>query len=547
MFLSRYQHKIKTVEELAELIGAFPRNQKVVMCHGVFDVVHPGHMRHLMYAKGKADILIASLTADRHINKGLYRPHIPQNIRAANLAAFEMVDYVIIDKNATPLTNIELLQPDFFAKGYEYSGKSKPKKTQDEQLLLESYGGEMLFTPGDVIYSSSKLINLEEPMIRIEKLASLMESEGLSIKDLIDCLNSPKPITIHVIGDTIVDGMTYTNVIGGQIKTPTLSVRLESQENYVGGAGIVAKHLKAAGAEVIFTTVLGEDPLAEFVINDLLESGIKIQNIVDRNRPTTYKNAIVANNYRLVKIDTLDNSSISDAILEQMVNKISTTPADAVIFSDFRHGIFNKRTIEDLIAAIPKTCFKVADSQVATRWGNITEFKGFDLITPNEREARFALGDQDSGIRPLASLLYDEAQCKTLILKLGERGLITCRDGNHEALDSSIFVDSFADHVIDAVGSGDALLAYATLALVKGYTSATASILGSMAAACECEVDGNIPVTKDDVVKKIHQAIQHAEYLFEPCPTVTDVRRNIPEPSSVNLSAKERSPVVDLV
>ena len=159
MFLSRYQHKIKTVEEIAAIIGSHPRAQTVVMCHGVFDVVHPGHMRHLMYAKGKADLLIASLTADHHINKGQYRPHIPQNIRAANLAAFEMVDYVLIDKNATPLTNLEKLQPDFFAKGYEYSGKNKPKKTLEEETLLESYGGEMLFTPGDVVYSSSKLIN----------------------------------------------------------------------------------------------------------------------------------------------------------------------------------------------------------------------------------------------------------------------------------------------------------------------------------------------------------------------------------------------------
>src|SRR3990167_1291922 len=515
MFLSSYQHKIKTLEELQEIIGSFPREKKVVMCHGVFDVVHPGHMRHLMYAKGKADILVASLTADYHINKGHYRPHIPQHIRATNLAAFEMVDYVIIDKNKTPLENIKILKPDFFAKGYEYSAKSKPKKTQEEENLLASYGAEMLFTPGDVVYSSSKFINLEEPMLRLEKLAAVMENEAITIDNMIDSLSADKPIVMHVIGDTIVDGITYTNVIGGQIKTPTLSVRLESEENFVGGAGIVAKHLKAAGADVIFTTVLGEDPLAEFVVKDLQEAGIKIQLIVDKNRPTTYKNAIVANNYRLVKVDTLDNSSISDAIVEQLVEKISETKTDAVIFSDFRHGMFNKRTIDELIAAIPTNCYKVADSQVASRWGNIIEFKGFDLITPNEREARFALGDQDSGIRPLASRVYDEAQCKTLILKLGERGLICCRNHDHEALDSSIIVDSFADHVIDAVGSGDALLAYATLALVKGYSPVIASIVGSMAAACECEVDGNIPIAKEDVIKKIRTISAQLQYDFD--------------------------------
>src|SRR3990167_1219739 len=526
MFLNSYKHKIKTIEELAEIIGPFPRQKKIVMCRGVFDVVPPGHVRHLMYAKSKADLLIASLTADIHINKGRYRPHVPQNIRAANLAAFEMVDFVIIDKNSTPLININKLQPDFFAKGYEYSGTNKPIKTVEEENLLASYGGQILFTPGDIVYSSSKLINLAEPMIRLEKLATVMEIHNISINDLETCLNLDKNLTVHVIGDTIVDGIMQTNVIGGQIKTPTLSVHLEAQENYVGGAAIVAKHLKAAGVNVIFTTVLGEDELAQFVIQDLEQAGVITQIIVDKKRPTTYKNAVVANGYRLVKIDTLDNSSISDLIVNQLIEKIRITQADAVIFSDFRHGIFNKRTIEPLVSAIPNKCFKVADSQVASRWGNITEFKGFDLITPNEREARFALGDQDSGIRPLASNLYDQAQCETLILKLGERGLLTCLNNHHEALDSFVVIDSFVDRVVDAVGSGDALLAYATLALLKGYSPIVASIIGSMAAACECEIDGNIPITKEDVTKKILHLIDHNKYLFESSSAINNIPVN---------------------
>src|SRR3981189_3692065 len=101
-----YSHKIKTVEELSRIIGPRPRRQKVIMCHGVFDVVHPGHLRHLIYAKSKADILITSLTADAYISKGQHRPHVPHDLRALNLAAFEVVDYVIIDGNATPIKNI---------------------------------------------------------------------------------------------------------------------------------------------------------------------------------------------------------------------------------------------------------------------------------------------------------------------------------------------------------------------------------------------------------------------------------------------------------
>src|SRR5262249_33533832 len=101
----KYGHKIKTVEELQRIIGRRPRAKKVIMCHGVFDVVHPGHLRHLLYAKSKADVLVTSITADVHISKGQYRPHVPQELRALNLAAFEIVDYVLIDPNPTPIQN----------------------------------------------------------------------------------------------------------------------------------------------------------------------------------------------------------------------------------------------------------------------------------------------------------------------------------------------------------------------------------------------------------------------------------------------------------
>jgi bifunctional ADP-heptose synthase (sugar kinase/adenylyltransferase) len=219
------------------------------------------------------------------------------------------------------------------------------------------------------------------------------------------------------------------------------------------------------------------------------------------------------NNYRLLKIDTLDNSSISDHILNDLIEKIRTTSCDSVIFSDFRHGLFNRRTIPELSAAIPGDVYKVADSQVASRWGNITEFQNFDLITPNEREARFALGDQDSGIRALAANVYDQAHCKTLILKLGDRGVLTCHNNHHEDLDSFFVVDSFTDNVVDAVGAGDALLAYSTLAMLACGSEIIATILGSIAAACECEYDGNIPITPERVIAKINELERQARYI----------------------------------
>lgn len=508
-----FGYKIKTPAELREAIGPFPREKKVIMCHGVFDIVHPGHLRHLLYAKSKADILIASLTADAHITKGQMRPHVPQELRAANLAAFEIVDYVVIDKNATPIDNLALLQPDFFAKGYEYGAEGVVNpRTAEEIAVLQTYGGEIIFTPGDVVYSSSKLINLAPPQIKYDKLLTLMEREGTSFEGLRRTLARMAGKRVHVVGDTIIDSITRCAMIGSQGKTPTMSVLYEDRDDYVGGAGVVAEHLRAAGAEVVFSTVLGDDALKDFALKGLSERGVEVRPVIDATRPTTNKNAIVVGGYRLLKIDTLDNRSIANGVLEQLIAAVKTVPADALVFSDFRHGIFNRRTISRLIEAVPDGVFRVADSQVASRWGNITEFKGFDLITPNEREARFALADQDSGIRPLASQLYDAALCKTLILKLGDRGVLTCKDRDHEALNSFFAIDSFVDQVVDAVGAGDALLAYATLAMLVSGSPAEATILGSMAAACECERDGNIPITPIDLAAKIDAVQRHVDF-----------------------------------
>jgi cytidyltransferase-like protein len=125
-FQKMYGHKIVDLKTLADRFPLDRREARIVLCHGVFDIVHPGHVRHLVYAKSKADILVVSLTADGFISKGHYRPQISQQIRALNLAAFEMVDWVIIDRNPTPIEIIQRLQPDFLAKGFEYGELTNP-------------------------------------------------------------------------------------------------------------------------------------------------------------------------------------------------------------------------------------------------------------------------------------------------------------------------------------------------------------------------------------------------------------------------------------
>jgi len=498
-------HKIKTATEIAAVLGPRPRTQAVIMCHGTFDIVHPGHIRHLLYAKSKGDVLVASLTADAHVTKANVRPYVPQELRALNLAALEAVNFVLIDPHPTPLRNIGIIQPDYFAKGYEYHRNGLHPRTQEEKAAVEAYGGELILTPGDIVFSSSQIIDEGAPVLAAEKLALTLEAQGLTFDVLRQALQQPAGIRVHLIGDTIVDSYTHCSVNGGITKTPTISVRFEEQRDFVGGSGIVAKHLKSAGADVTFSTVLGEDPLGDFAANDLTAAGVECLSIRDHTRPTTNKNVMIAGGYHLLQVDRVDNRTISEPAVRTLIERIHDIPADIVIFSDFRHGVFSAGTIPSLIAAIPDDVFRVADSQVASRWGNILDFRGFDLITPNEHEARFALGDQDSIARRLGLKLYDMAQCATLILKLRERGLLTFVGSADADADQRTFfpLDSFAQDVVDTVGAGDALLAYAALGIFRSHHPLIGSVLGSLAAAVECQHEGNVRVHPRAVLGKL--------------------------------------------
>jgi rfaE bifunctional protein kinase chain/domain len=509
-----YSKKIVNPSKLAKIIGKRPRKKKVVLCHGNFDVVHPGHIRHLLYGKSKGDLLVVSVTADKFIRKGIYRPFVPEDLRALNLAAFHMVDYVVIDNNEKPLKNLNLLKPDFFAKGFEYKSSGLPKATKEEAKIVEGYGGEMIFTPGDIVYSSTALLNLSEPNIENYKLIDLMSKNKITFNDLRKSLEKIKKIRVHVVGDTIIDTYTKTNLIGGHVKTPTPSVLYQEKKNYIGGAGIVARHLESAGAKVSFTTVLGNDKLKEFVLRELKDSKIKLNAIIDKTRQTTNKNTILANGYKLLKIDKLDNISISLKILKKIKSYIKKEKTDVIIFSDFRHGIFNKANISSFISSIGKNIFKAADSQVATRWGNITDFKDFDLIAPNEREIRFSLADQDSNISVLTQNLASLTNYKNLLLKLGERGVFSVSNVNRQKpMDAQSFtIPSFVNKVEDSVGAGDALLAYATLAMVSTNSLMISSIIGSMGAACQCENLGNIIVSPEQILEKINTIEKSVSY-----------------------------------
>lgn len=502
--------KIKTPEEIKKLIGDRPRKKKVVMCHGTFDIVHPGHLRQLIYAKSKGDILVVSLTCDEHVHKGPLRPYVPEKLRALNLAAFELVDHVLVDQNPTPLENIRYLQPDYFVKGFEYSLNGIHPKTKEEMDVLTAYGGKILFSPGDIIFSSTKLLAIEKPNLSVDHLLTLIEAENITFPMLREVISKFPKIKIHIVGDIIVDKYSRSTVVGVSQKAPALQVQYDSTSTYVGGAGVLAKHFKGLGAKVILTTVVGKDENGEYALTDLKESKIRTNAIPDPVRLTMTKERFLdQNGLVLFQVDRGDNTPLPYNVADEIYQYVKKVKADAVVLSDFRHGIFNKETIQKIVKLIPKKSIKVADSQVSNRWGNILDFQGFDLITPNERETRFALADQETTIRPLAQKLYNEAHCRYLILKLGKEGILSYRSPGMENREY-FYIDTFCQNAIDPIGAGDALLAAATLGLITTQNILQASILGNLAACVECSTIGNVPVTTKDLLKGLNYLEERA-------------------------------------
>ena len=220
-FLEKYKYKIKSLDEILFLRKL--NKKRFVMCHGNFDIVHLGHIRHLTYAKKFGDILLVTITADSKIIKGANRPHVPHDLRALNLAALEIVDFVTIDHNSTPILNLKKIKPEFYVKGLEYAKSSFSSKTLEEKKTVTQYGGKMYFSPGDLVLSSTNLINKNKPNIDLEKIAFAINAYSIDLNELKKKLTNNKKIKIHVIGDIIIDKYINTKLIGYNAKTPTPS------------------------------------------------------------------------------------------------------------------------------------------------------------------------------------------------------------------------------------------------------------------------------------------------------------------------------------
>ncbi|OHB47185.1 MAG: hypothetical protein A2106_06145 [Planctomycetes bacterium GWF2_40_8] len=152
--------KIISLEELSRIVQKLKsEGKKVVLCHGCFDFMHPGHIKYFQAARKMGDILFVTVTPDIYVDKGHGRPVFNENLRVESIAALECVNYVAINKWPTAEETIRLLRPDIYVKGQEFENlDDKTGKIQKEYKVLQEIGAEMRFTH-EIVFSSTKLLN----------------------------------------------------------------------------------------------------------------------------------------------------------------------------------------------------------------------------------------------------------------------------------------------------------------------------------------------------------------------------------------------------
>jgi rfaE bifunctional protein nucleotidyltransferase chain/domain len=156
--MTLFPDKVVDLTVLADKIQELKtRGKTVAMCHGCFDILHAGHLRHFQAAKAYADVLVVTVTPDAFINKGPMRPIFFQNDRAALIAGLDVVSWVALNTFPSAVDTIRLLKPSFFIKGQEYEvspTEVNPNFLLEKEAVL-SVGGDVRFTYEEVLSSTA--------------------------------------------------------------------------------------------------------------------------------------------------------------------------------------------------------------------------------------------------------------------------------------------------------------------------------------------------------------------------------------------------------
>ncbi len=483
---------------VAEIQKRAGGGKRIVFVSGNFNTVHPGHLRLLRFAAECGDFLVVGV-ADNHAVGAL----VPEELRLDGIRAISFVDYAFTLN--TPLeVLIRQLKPQVVVKGKEHEVHFNP-----EQGALESYGGKLLFSSGEMRFSSVDLLKremLESNLSSIVRPTDFPRRHGFTMADLRATVNKFKGFRVTVLGDLIVDEYIDCDPLGMSQEDPSLVVTPIQSEKFIGAAAIVAAHARSLGADVKYFSVSGKDASAKFALDKLHEYGVTAEVFEDDSRPTTLKQRYRAAGKTLLRVSHLRQHAISQQLADEMLNAVKAVlpTSDIVIFSDFNYGCLPQPLVEEIADACRRRkVLMVADSQSSSQVGDVSRFKGMMLLTPTEREARLAVRDFNSGLVVLAEKLRKRSRAKNIILTLGAEGLLVHAASINKDEWLTDRLPAFNTAPKDSAGAGDSLLTCCSMAMAVGADIWQSMYLGSIAAACQVSRVGNIPLSPRDIALEL--------------------------------------------
>jgi rfaE bifunctional protein nucleotidyltransferase chain/domain len=468
------------------------QGKRVVLCHGVFDLLHPGHIRHLHAAKHEGDILVVTVTPDRFVRKGPGRPVFPEQLRAESLAALAVVDFVAINEWPTAVETIRLLRPQVYAKGEEYE---KPEddvtgKIAEEEAAVRSVGGQLHCTH-EITFSSSKLLNDHFDVLSPEAKRHVSALRGkYSAKDVINMIQSLKSLSVLVIGDAIVDEYHSCKALGRASKTTSINARFLEAEEYAGGALAVANHLAGVCGSVQLLTCLGEQDSRRSFIESHLHPSITPTLLLRPDGPTTVKRRYI-DPFRYQKMfevtfiqDQPLPASVSADLERVLREKISSF--DLVVVADFGHGLIGPQTIDLLAKQAKFLAISAQTNSTNMGYNPVTRYPRADYLCVDQEEIRFAYHDRYGSLEPIIAHAFKDFSASTVAITQGDCGSLVSRRGG-DAVQTPVFTQD----VIDTIGAGDAFFSFTAPCATLGFPPEIVGLIGNAAGAIKSHILGN--------------------------------------------------------
>ena len=488
--------------------------RKCTLAYGHFNSVHPGHIRYLKHASLQGNKLIVAIRPDKE--KGINRNYqFGQRERAEGIAALNLIDGIVLlnDEDDFLLKAIKFLDPKLLVLGKEFENSKEPIILNSLEFMNQ-IGKPIQFHAGEVQYASTQLLdNYEKDLLEENrnKFKLACKRQKINLNELFSFIDSWEKSKILVIGDSIVDQYAGCEAIGMSAEAPVVVVKELQKRNFLGGASIVAAHIRALGAKCHFLSVIGRDENASILKQELQKQKINFDLIEDSSRPTTFKKRYVVENQKLFRVSRLNDHLLEKEIEDKMITKIEelAPKMDGIIISDFVYGVVTERLLEKICSLSKKYKIKIfGDLQCSSQIGLVTKFKRFNLILPNEREARIALQDKDSGLETLSNKLLEITKSEMIIMKLGADGFIAY-DKLHNNSNNSQSFPSLSVNPVDVSGAGDSLLAVFATGISSGGDIMSSSALACCMAAIAVETMGNIPIKASSLRSFLERLIKN--------------------------------------